>query len=61
MPKEITRTQEQYQLLMDIADTVADINPVVRAIICDQGKWALDRLEERIKDVLRDEERIEAA
>ncbi len=60
-PKEITRTQEQYQLLTDIADTVAEINPVVRAIIRDQGKWDLDRLEERIKDILRDEERVEAA
>ncbi len=60
-PKEITRTQEQYQLLTDIADTVADINPVVRAIIRDQGKWDLDRLEERIKEILRDDERIEAA
>ncbi|HKD35747.1 MAG TPA: hypothetical protein VKB78_03075 [Pirellulales bacterium] len=60
-PKEITRTQEQYQLLTDIADTVAEINPVVRAIIRDQGKWDLDRLEERIKDILRDDERVEAA
>jgi hypothetical protein len=34
---------------------------VVRAIIRDQGKWDLDRLEERIKDILRDEERVEAA
>jgi hypothetical protein len=60
-PKEITRTQEQYQLLTDIADTVADINPVVRTIIRDQGKWDLDRLEERIKEILRDDERVEAA
>jgi len=60
-PKEITRSQEQYQLLTDIADTVAEINPVVRAIIRDQGKWDLDRFEERIKDILRDEERVEAA
>jgi hypothetical protein len=34
---------------------------VVRTIIRDQGKWDLDRLEERIKDILRDEERVEAA
>jgi hypothetical protein len=60
-PKEITQTQEQYQLLMDIAGTMADINPVVRAIIRDQGKWDFDRIEERIKDILRDEERVEAA
>jgi hypothetical protein len=60
-PKEITRIQEQYQLLTDIADTVAEINPVVRAIIRDQGKWDLGRLEERIKEILRDEERVEGA
>lgn len=34
---------------------------MVRAIIRDPGKWDLDRLEERIKDILRDEERVEAA
>jgi hypothetical protein len=60
-PKEITRAREQYQLLTDIADTVAEINPVVRAIIRDQGNWDLNRLEERIKEILRDEERSEAA
>jgi hypothetical protein len=60
-PKEITRAREQYQLLTDIADTVAEINPVVRAIIRDQGNWDLNRLEERIKEILRDDERSEAA
>jgi hypothetical protein len=29
---------------------------LLRSIIRDQGKWDLDRLEERIRDVLRQEE-----
>ncbi len=60
-PTEITRAQEQYQLLADIVDSIAEINPVVRAIIREQGKWDLDRLEERIKEILRDDAHTEAA
>jgi hypothetical protein len=37
-------------------DTISEINPLLRSIIRDQGKWDLDRLEERIRDVLRQEE-----
>jgi hypothetical protein len=56
MPKEITKTREQYQLLSDILDTISEINPVLRSIIRDQGKWDIDRLEERIKELLGDED-----
>ena len=56
MPKEITKTREQYQLLNDILDTVAEINPMLRSIVRDQGDWDLDRLEERIREVLGEEE-----
>jgi hypothetical protein len=55
-PKEITRSQEQFQLLADILDTVAEINPVLRSIIRDQGHWDLDRHEERIREILPVEE-----
>jgi hypothetical protein len=37
-------------------DTISEINPLLRSIIRDQGKWDLDRLEERIRDVLRDDD-----
>jgi len=47
--------QEQYRLLSDILDTVSEINPVLRSIIRDQGKWDLNRLEERIREVLGEE------
>ena len=55
-PQELTKAREQYQVLHDILDTISEINPVLRAIIRDQGKWDLDRLEERLRDVLGDEE-----
>lgn len=56
MPQEVMRTREQYQLLSDILDTLSEINPMLRAIIRDQGNWNIDRLEERIKETLEDEE-----
>lgn len=55
MPSEITRVREQHQLLGDILDTIDEINPMLRSIIRDQGKWDLDRLEERIREVLEGE------
>jgi hypothetical protein len=56
MPKEITKVREQRELLSDLVDTISEINPLLRSIIRDQGKWDLDRLEERIRDVLRQDE-----
>lgn len=56
MPQEIIRVREQHQLLADILDSIGDINPMLRSIIRDQGKWDLDRLEERIKELLTGEE-----
>jgi hypothetical protein len=56
MPSEITRGREQYQLLADILDSLGNINPMLRSIIRDQGKWDLDRVEEQIKELLGREE-----
>jgi hypothetical protein len=36
------------------ADTY--INPLLRSIIRDQGKWDLDKLEDQIREVLSEEE-----
>ena len=55
-PKEVTKAREQYLLLGDILDTITDIDPLLRSIIRDQGKWDLDKLEEQIREVLSDEE-----
>lgn len=56
MPKEITKTREQHQLLGDILDTISEINPILRSIIRDQGHWDIDRLEERLTEILEEEE-----
>jgi hypothetical protein len=56
MPTEYTRTREYRELLTDIVDSVGEINPMLRSIIRDQGRWDLDRLEERIRENLREEE-----
>ena len=56
MPKEVIKTREIHDVLSDILDTISEINPLLRSIIRDQGHWDLDRLEERLRDVLRDEE-----
>ncbi len=55
MPREVTKAREQYQLLNDVLDSIVDINPILRSIIRDQGKWDIDRLEERLKDILEEE------
>src|SRR4029453_4741493 len=60
-PKEVTKTREQYLLLSDILDTITDIDPLLRSIVRDQGKWDLDKLEEQIREVLSDEEEAEPA
>jgi len=56
LPQEVTRIREQHEVLSDILDTIGEINPLLRSIIRDQGHWDLDRLEERIREILRDEE-----
>jgi len=53
-PKEVTQAQEQQQLLCDILETIGDINPMLRSIIRDQGRWDIDKLEARLRQVLQD-------
>jgi len=55
-PQEITHAREQTELLRDILESLADIPPMLRSIIRDQGKWDLDRLEAHMKEVLEGEE-----
>ncbi|NKQ36305.1 MAG: hypothetical protein HF973_11900 [Chloroflexi bacterium] len=57
-PREVTNVREQRQLLADILDTVQEIDPLLRSIVLTQGKWDLDRLEERILEILGGEESI---
>lgn len=51
-PRDVIRAQEQSQLLRDILDTIDELDPVLRSIIRDQAKWDLNRLAERIRDVV---------
>lgn len=51
-PGEITRAREQQQTLADILDTIHAIDPMLRSIIHDQGNWDLNRLAEKIEDIL---------
>ena len=53
-PHEEMQSREKHQLLVDIVNSIAGINPMLRSIIRDQGKWDLDRLEERAREVLGD-------
>lgn len=54
LPAAVTRVQEQYQLLVDILETVQEINPMLRTIIREQGHWDLNQLERRIREILRE-------
>ncbi|MDX1623828.1 MAG: hypothetical protein R3199_07585 [Gemmatimonadota bacterium] len=51
----VPRAEEQRQLLLDILDTLEGLDPMLRRIVRDQSDWNLDRLEERIRDVLGEE------
>lgn len=53
-PEEVARAQEQYQLLVDILETVQEIDPMLRTIVRDQGNWDLNRLERRIRETLHE-------
>jgi hypothetical protein len=53
LPNEVAQAQEQYQLLTDILETVQEIDPMLRRIVREQGRWDLDRLERRIRETLR--------
>jgi hypothetical protein len=55
-PREYTKTREYHDLLADILDTVGEIDPLLRSIVRDQGRWDLDRLEERIRELMQDDE-----
>jgi hypothetical protein len=55
MSEEVSHVREQRELLLDILDTVEEISPMLRHIVRDQGNWDLDRLEQRIEAVVREQ------
>ena len=42
----------QEQVLVDVLDTIQEFDPTLKSIIHKQGNWDLNRLEERIREVL---------
>lgn len=54
MTGEVMHAQAQRQLLVDILETVQEIDPLLRSIVREQGKWDLNQLERRIRDTLRE-------
>jgi hypothetical protein len=57
MPREALLASEQRQLLADILDTIGGVEPIIRTFIREQGHWDLNRLEERIEELLEPEDR----
>jgi hypothetical protein len=51
-PQEIINIREQREFLVDILDTIKEIDPMLRSIVLTQGKWDLNKLEEGIINVL---------
>ena len=49
---DLIASVQQTEMLRDIMESIADIAPMLRSIIHDQGGWNLDRLEEQMKEML---------
>jgi hypothetical protein len=54
-PKEITQSRQQEEILQDLLSDLTQVNSTVRRISRDQGGLDLDRLEQRIRQVLDEE------
>ena len=54
-PKEITQSRQQQEILQDLLVDLSHVNNTVRRISRDQGNLDLDRLEQRIRQVIDEE------
>ncbi|MGL5832107.1 MAG: hypothetical protein ACRC1Z_02615, partial [Waterburya sp.] len=54
-PKEITQSRQQQEILRDLLSDLSQINGTVRRINRDEGGLDLDRLEQRIRQVIEEE------
>jgi hypothetical protein len=50
--EDVGRGDAQRRLLVEILETLQDLDPVLRRIVRDQARWDLDRLEGAIRNVL---------
>ncbi len=54
-PKEVTQSRQQQEILQDLLSDLTQVNATVRRITRDQGGLDLDRLEQRIRQVIEEE------
>ena len=54
-PQEITQSRQQQEILHDLLADLSQVNGTVRRISRDEGKLDLDRLEQRIRQVIEAE------
>ncbi len=54
-PKEITQSRQQQEILQDLLADLSQVNDTVRRTSRDEGKLDLDRLEQRILQVIEEE------
>lgn len=54
-PKEVTQSRQQQEILQDLLSDLAQVNGTVRRINRDEGGLDLDRLEQRIRQVVEEE------
>ncbi|MEL6446284.1 MAG: hypothetical protein AAFQ86_18890, partial [Bacteroidota bacterium] len=54
-PKEITQSRQQQEILRDLLSDLSQVNGTVRRINRDEGGLDLDRLEQRIRQVVEED------
>ena len=54
-PKEVTQSRQQQEILQDLLSSLTQVNKTVRRISRDEGGLDLDRLEQRIRQVIEEE------
>lgn len=53
-PREVTQSRQQQEILHDLLIDLNNVNSTVRRISRDEGGLDLERLERRIREVLKD-------
>lgn len=53
-PREVTQSRQQQEILHDLLMDLSNINPTVRRIARDEGGLDLERLEQRIREVIQE-------
>jgi hypothetical protein len=54
-PREIVQARQQQEILSDLLMDLHNVNPTIRRIVRDEGGLDLERLEQRIREVIEDE------